>query len=214
MLLKIIKSLIPPIFYIIKEKLNEKFDDENVLFMGDDKLFKNAAKKINIYGEYGCGKSTKWMLNNTSAKVISVDTSIEWINEVESDNKDNNHRLNLHYVNLGTIGRWGLPNNYSMSEYFNIYTDYIWQQNQKPSLVLIDGRFRVCCFLTSLKYANEGTKIIFDDYTDRPHYHFVEKYVSREIEDGRQCLFIVPKKSEIDLYELEKDINNFRYVMD
>ena len=30
--------------------------------------------------------------------------------------------------------------------------------------VLVDGRFRVCCFLTSLKNAEQGTRIIFDDY--------------------------------------------------
>ena len=33
-----------------------------------------------------------------------------------------------------------------------------------PDLILIDGRFRVCCFLSSLKYGNVGTKILFDDY--------------------------------------------------
>ena len=29
-------------------------------------------------------------------------------------------------------------------------------------------------FLQALKFAEEGTKILFDDYTDRPHYHFRE----------------------------------------
>ena len=83
-----------------------------------------------------------------------------------------------------------------------------------PKLVLVDGRFRVCCFLTSLKFAKEGTKIIFDDYIDRPYYHFVEKYLPREMECGRQCLFIVPSKSKIDMNELNKDIDSFRNVMD
>ena len=214
MLIKILKSLIPPIFFIIKAKINEKFDDPNVLFEGDDTLFKNSLKKITLYGEYGCGKSTKWVLNNTAAMVVSVDTSSEWVKEVQSDNVDNNHRLEINYVNLGNIGNWGLPIDYSKQDRFSVYTDYIWQQKEKPSVVLIDGRFRVCCFLSSLKFAEEGTKIIFDDYTDRPHYHFVEKYVSREIECGRQCLFVVPEKSKINFDELEEDINLFRYVMD
>ena len=214
MLLKILKSFIPSIFFIIGAKINEKFDNPNVLFLGDDHLFKDSVSGIGCYGEYGCGKSTKWILNNTSAKVISVDTSSEWVEEVKSDNKDNNQRLNIHYVNLGSIGNWGLPIDYSRKENFSTYTDYIWQQKEKPKLVLIDGRFRVCCFLSTLKYAEEGTKIIFDDYVDRPHYHFVEKYLPRNNEDGRQCLFIVPDKSKIDVDELEKDINFFRFVMD
>ena len=80
--------------------------------------------------------------------------------------------------------------------------------------MLIDGRFRVCCFLTSLKFAKEGTKIIFDDYTTRRHYHIVEEHVSRAETCGRQCLFIVPPKSEIDFERLQKDIDAFRNVMD
>ena len=83
-----------------------------------------------------------------------------------------------------------------------------------PKLVLVDGRFRVCCFLTSLKFAEAGTKIIFDDYVNSPHYHFIEKYVSRINQCGRQCLFIVPTKSKIDMNSLNKDIDAFRFVMD
>ena len=90
----------------------------------------------------------------------------------------------------------------------------MWKQKKTPKLVLVDGRFRVCCFLTSLKFAEEGTKIIFDDYTNRPQYHFVEKYVSRFKECGRQSMFVVPSKANIDMDELEKDIVSFRNVMD
>jgi len=31
---------------------------------------------------------------------------------------------------------------------------------------------------------------------------------------GRQCLFIVPPKVNIDMIELDGDIKSFRYVMD
>ena len=44
--------------------------------------------------------------------------------------------------------------------------------------------------------------------------HFIEKYVSRINECGRQCLFIVPSKSKIDIASLNKDIDAFRFVMD
>jgi hypothetical protein len=80
--------------------------------------------------------------------------------------------------------------------------------------VVIDGRFRVCCFLTSLKFADEGPHIILDDYMRRPEYHIVEKYLERVEHCGRQCLTIVPSPQEIDFDSLENDINHFRYVMD
>jgi hypothetical protein len=38
----------------------------------------------------------------------------------------------------------------------------------KPDLVLIDGRFRLACFLHPLLAAAPGTPILFDDYTNRP----------------------------------------------
>lgn len=186
----------------------------SVLFNRDDALFKGVLKNVKIYGEYGCGKSTSWVLQNTTAQVFSVDTSAYWINKVLKDNVKNNARLMIKQVDLGEVGDYGYPVNYNKGVYFNLYTDFLWHQDKKPSAVLIDGRFRVCCFLTSLKFADEGTHIIFDDYMNRPEYHIVEKYVERVEHCGRQCLFIVPSPKEMDLESLEKDINNFRYVMD
>jgi hypothetical protein len=154
------------------------------------------------------------VLNNTTANVIAVDTSSEWVDAVKNDNQRDNGRLNIHHSHLGKVGGWGRPLSYEKNYFFSDYTDYIWKQKNSPEIVLVDGRFRVCCFLTSLKFAEEGTKVFFDDYTNRPHYHFVEKYVSRVKECGRQCMFVVPSKAEIDMAELDKDIASFRNVMD
>ncbi|HMB09033.1 hypothetical protein [Saliniramus sp.] len=183
------------------------------LFHGNDELFKSLAKDANVYGEYGVGKSTVWIVNNTSAKVIAVDTSEKWINKVTKRTKRRKN-IYIHHSDLGDIGFMGRPKNYSRRNFFPDYTNYLWDQEEKPDLILIDGRFRVCCFLTSLKFAEEGAKIIFDDYVNRPHYHVVERYVARTEECGRQALFVVPPKECIDLQELDKDINDFRNVMD
>ena len=209
---KIIKSFIPPIipYFYLKFFSREK----QSLFGGDNFLFKKSIEGIKIYGEYGCGLSSKWILNNTSSKVISVDSSKEWVKKVKKENKKHQSRLIINHVDLGKVGNWGRPISYEKSYKFSDYTDYIWKQQEKPELVLIDGRFRVCCFLTSLKFADPGTKIIFDDYVNRPYYHFIEKYVSRINECGRQCLFIAPSKNQIDIDTLNKDIDAFRYVMD
>ena len=209
---KIIKLLLPPIIPYLYSTIFTKIN--NSLFDGDDLLFKKLVEEINIYGEYGCGLSTKWMLKNTSSKVISVDSSREWVEKVKTKKNLYKSRLIIKHIDLGRVGSYGKPLSYIKSHNFQNYTDFIWEQTVKPKLVLIDGRFRVCCFLTSLKLADAGTKIIFDDYVNRPHYHFVEKYVSRMNECGRQCLFVVPSKSSIDMDSLNKDIDFFRFVMD
>jgi len=209
---KIIRSLIPPIFpYLYAKIFSTK---KNSLFDGDDHLFKKSTVDIKIYGEYGCGQSTTWILRNSSSKVISVDSSEEWVKKVKNKNKNYHSKLIINYIDLGKLGDWGRPKSYINCSNFSDYIEYIWKQSEKPQLVLVDGRFRVCCFLTSLKFAEAGTKIIFDDYVNRPHYHFIEKYVPRIEECGRQCLFVVPPKNDIDMYSLNKDIDAFRFVMD
>lgn len=213
MLVKILKFCVPPIFIIAFRGLRSKLTPSE-LFDGDDALFKNEVREVNVYGEYGCGKSTKWVLSNTSANVIAVETSSKWVSAVKRVNESSHHKLTIHHADLGEVGKWGRPLGYGRLNSFPEYTDFLWKQKELPELVLIDGRFRVCCFLTSLKFAEEGTKILFDDYSNRPQYHFVEKYVSPSKECGRQTMFIVPSKAGIDMVELEKDILSFRNVMD
>tara|TARA_B100000963_G_scaffold340172_1_gene338553 strand:- start:108 stop:767 length:660 start_codon:yes stop_codon:yes gene_type:complete len=219
MLKKLLKLFLPPILikiysYLKNYQKRKYINNPNTLFDGNDSLFKKEIMSSKLYGEYGCGKSTKWVLNNTKCDVISVDTSIEWITDVKNDNPNNNKRLNIHYSDLGDIEGWGRPKNYLKHNKFSDYSNYLWTQKEKPDLVLVDGRFRVFCFLTSLKFANEGTKILFDDYLDRPYYHFVEKYISHIKECGSQSLFVVPSKLSIDMDTLDKDIERFRFVME
>lgn len=196
------------------------FSNANVLFDGDHELFKEVVSGISLYAEYGSGLSTCWVYKNATCDIYSVDTSEDWVNHVAKSlllSEARAHfeeRLKIKFVDLGVVGNWGRPLSYMYCDRFADYTNQIWQQQRKPELVLIDGRFRVCCFLTSLKYGLPGTKILFDDYTNRPHYHFIEKYVQRESTCGRQALFIVPDDSDLDLEELEIDISRFRYVME
>ena len=62
--------------------MEKKSKDEKTLFDGDDFLFKSYLKKCNIYFEYGVGDTTTWVLENTSSRIISVDTDKNWINKI------------------------------------------------------------------------------------------------------------------------------------
>jgi len=88
-----------------------------------------------------------------------------------------------------------------------------WQHGSvKPDLVLIDGRFRVACFLHSLLAAEPGTPILFDDYSNRPHYHLVEESYPIEQTEGRQALFRVP--AELDREVIGRELEGFLMVRD
>ena len=72
-----------------------KFKDEKILFDGDDYLFKKYLKNCNIYFEYGVGDSTIWVLENTSSRIISVDTDKKWINKVDIFKRKTKNRHTL-----------------------------------------------------------------------------------------------------------------------
>ena len=196
MLKKIIKLFLPPIIPIVIERMRTYLTKE-VLFGGHDALFKKAFVKESVYAEYGCGASTIWVANNIDCKIFSVDSSAGWIGQVKKECKS--LKPILHLADVGPVGDWGMPIDYEKSDNFTDYTDWIWTDNKKPNIILIDGRFRVCCFLTCLINGEKGTKIFFDDYTNRPMYHFVEKFLKPTETCGRQALFVIPERELLDI---------------
>ena len=179
-------------------------------FSGDGAMFERIVSKSRVYGEYGVGESTNWVYDNTDAKMIAVDSSPEWAATV-CEGKDRD-RLQLERVDLGVLGKWGRPRDYSKRENFPVYVESIWSRKERPDTVLVDGRLRVCCFLTSLLRADPDTVIIFDDYTPRGHYHIVEEVLKPEESCGRQAMFRVP--TEFDRSKAASMAEQFSLVMD
>ena len=177
---------------------NNKLKTNNILFENNDTLFKKYLMKSYVFAEYGCGQSTYWVLKNTTAQILSVDTSIDWIKTIKQSKVYDEQKIKLKYIDVGKVENWGFPIDYSKRDSFIDYTNWVWKQNLIPDTVLIDGRFRVCCFFTCLKFAKEGTIIIFDDYFDRPYYHIVEKYLKVHQKCGRQAIFIIFNNESFD----------------
>ncbi len=121
-------------------------------------------------------------------------------------------RIQIDWIDLGVVGDWGTPISYKKREFIINYLESIWMKNNKPELILIDGRFRVACFLYSLLKAFPGSKIIFDDYRNRPHYQVVEEFIKPTELYGNQALFIVTENLSIN--KIEKSISKFLYVLD
>jgi len=175
----------------IPEQLTKKISHTS-LFDGSDGLFKELIKNINVYFEYGCGKSTEYVYKYTSAKIFSVDTSEFWANKIlQLNSLKNSDRLNIRYIDVGEIGDWGTPLTFEKRLNFKSYAENLFNNSINPDLILIDGRFRILCFLTSLKLAPVSTKILFDDYTNRKLYHVVEEIIKPIEICGRQALFEV-----------------------
>jgi len=78
--------------------------------------------------------------------------------------------------------------------------------------VLIDGRFRVACFLCTVMHTSPDTVIIFDDYADRPPDHVVEEVIAPVEVNERQAEFVSP---HADLTTPAAELpEKFEFVMD
>ncbi len=183
------------------------------LFGGDDQLFRQLASDCRHYGEYGCGRSTTWMAKATPAEIVSVDTSREWLQRVEAELGEPAGRVQLVHVDLGELADWGNPVSYEQRHRIGDYLAAPWKNRAgQPDLVLIDGRFRVACFLYTLLQAKPGTRVLFDDYRERMKYHVAAEFCPVAQWCGRQALFFVP--AEIERERIEEELIRFSYVMD
>ena len=183
------------------------------LFDGHGAMFLSLLDGVERYGEYGMGQSTLAVAHRTSARIRAVDTAQVWRDHVwaELDNAQRD-RAQLVHVDLGEVGNWGFPKSYHHREKFPQYFEGPWKDGFDPQLVLIDGRFRVACFLTSLLRAKPGTCLLFDDYTERAYYHVVEEFLRPRQRTERQAVFEVP--AAVDREAIRTMLTQFAYVMD
>lgn len=174
-----------------------KIIEEYELFDGDDSLFKRLIPDVKTYFEYGTGKSTQFVYKHYSADIYCVDTSREWADSVRKIIEDGKEQiLNIQWIDVGQVAAWGVPTTDEYEFNFLKYAESLWTLKVEPDLILIDGRFRVLCFLMCLRNARPGTPILFDDYVDRQGYHVVEQFARRIETCGRQVLFEVGKLSK------------------
>jgi hypothetical protein len=173
------------------------------LFDGHDDLFLAALDGVRVYGEYGLGASTLWVDAHTSAQIIAVETDADWLDRTRTALTRDGH--DLRHVDVGPVAKWGKPRTYRKRRNFIDYIEGPWRGPSRPEAVLIDGRFRVACFLTSLMTADPGTPIIFDDYVGRRTYHLVEEVCASEARNDRQAVFIVPDRRDMPAIRALRD---------
>lgn len=189
-------------------EINELLFSENWL------LFRREVQSAKRYAEWGSGLSTFYAANQDSVvKVVTVETDPLWASRMLENRCNSSNKIEVKHVDLGPVGRWGRPESYSKIHKVKNYSEAPFTGGFSPDLVLVDGRFRVHCFLKALLKSKRGTVIIFDDYVDRPWYHIVEEFILPTEISGRQALFEVKTKL-IDHWKIRKLSNRFMYVMD
>lgn len=153
--------------------------------------------------EYGSGGSTFLALEQGVEFIFSVESDARWASRIESALAAHHApgRFHIHHADIGPTGNWGLPKGNSAARRFPAYAagPYDHPQFRHPDLILVDGRFRTACFITAMLRCTRPVRLLFDDYSDRPHYHWVEDFFTPSAHAGRMALFeITPRALPVD----------------
>ena len=208
--------------YYIRNKNNVKNDNDFIWAMteNEQKLFREYIFNAKIYMEFGSGGSTITALKDSKGKIYSVESSNDWIKTMRKKYEvikkaEDSGRLNLIYADIGKTGKWGTPimadNENDADRFFN-YSHRIFEKYPEikfADVVLIDGRFRVASFLSTLLNNDVNTIYMFHDFWNRPKYHIVKKFVN--IIDGIDTLMVCKKDPASSNDEIKKEYENYKY---
>lgn len=161
--------------------------------------------QANLIVEYGSGGST-FVAAAKNKTVITVESSQEWLMALMASYKEkrissetfNGKRLNGEimplWADIGKTEAWGYPAGEdgwkTWSKYPTLPWDFSREHKLHPDTVLIDGRFRVACFISTCVRIERPVTLIFDDFVERSQYHSVTNIVQpREIIGDRMAIF-------------------------
>jgi len=147
--------------------------------------------------EYGSGGSTVLASEMTGKTVYSVESDPDWYRMMQRyfDHAGTTSEVVLHHANIGRVGKWGRPKTDDKWARYHRYPNSVWDLDgfTAPDLVLVDGRFRPACVMTTLLRTEKPVTLLFDDYVGRKQYRRVERFVEPVEIRGRMARFdIVP----------------------
>ncbi len=177
------------------------------------KLLCSVLDCTKTYVEFGSGGSTCLSASIVEKVVFSVDSSQEWLDKVAYNCQDdtNKAKLRLIYADIGPTVSWGWPENPSQRDRWPNYHEKIWTDpaSRDADTYLVDGRFRMACFMQSIIHGRPDSVILIHDFLSRPEYDSVH-LVAREIaRAGELSAFI--RKSDYNTAEVERLLELHRF---
>lgn len=158
-----------------------------------------AYSAAGVVLEYGSGGSTFLALDRGADLVMTVESDRAWSEQIGAALGDRfaAGRFVVHHADIGPTLSWGRPAGTAACRRFHLYATGIWDHPRfrHPDVVLIDGRFRVACFLATMIRCTRPVTVLFDDYIDRASYHWIEELFPPDGMIGRMARFAVHPKA-------------------
>lgn len=134
--------------------------------------------------EFGCGGSTVAAATAIRGRLVSIDSSPEWLATVRQAlaTAEVTADVALRHVDIGPVGEAGYPAGVSRQADWARYHSDVWAEEPAEAfdLFFVDGRFRVACFLQCVLRGRADAVILFHDYAPRSGYHVVSPF-AREV---------------------------------
>lgn len=137
-------------------------------------LFTGFVGCARRYVEFGSGASTVLAAGLVKEEVIAFDSSQAWLDRVAEACRARRTRLSprLAFIDIGETAEWGFPEDQKARARWPAYHANMWDDPSvaQGDLYLIDGRFRLACFVQVMLHASDKPFVAFHDYASREHY--------------------------------------------
>jgi hypothetical protein len=176
-------------------------------------LFTGVIRCSSDYLEFGSGGSTYYACCSVSRSVVSIDSLQEWIDNVNKRCSSSEVKIKprLVFVDIGITKELGYPSGTEHKSKWPHYHSMIWSSVDANifDVILVDGRFRVACFLQALLRCDSRVLIMIHDFSDRPYYHVVHEFAHEIAKVERLSVF--QRKRDFSVGRANACLDRFRF---
>ena len=157
-------------------------------------FLREAYREARVILEYGTGGSTMMAARMGAGKyVLGVESDRDWARSLRAALARDlpGALVTVLHVDIGPTGAWGRPLDDRHWHRYHAYPNAIWDAPffRQPDVVLVDGRFRTACLLTTALRTTRPVRVLFDDYATREKYRLVERVLRPVRLVGRMAEF-------------------------
>ncbi|GHC30442.1 tetratricopeptide repeat protein [Aidingimonas halophila] len=166
-------------------------------------LFHWMLRDSRTYFEFGSGGSTVWAAEQ-GLTVYGVESDSTWVNGLSRKLGD---ACQISVVDIGPTKEWGYPVSLYKKDKFPGYSLAIHEYKEAFDLILVDGRFRVACILSSIRHILENhddpskARIFVHDFWNRNSYHVALEFL--EIVDRVQTAAVFKVAEDVDIEQVQ-----------
>ena len=181
-------------------------------------VLKNVLSNAKNYLEFGSGKSTELAITFENIETIdSIESDADFLKSVIHQNPEiaphiESGRVRTHYVDIGKIKEWGIPEGTEKQENWPNYAKIIHSLELNHDTILVDGRFRISCVLEIVAKQYSPCVIVVHDFWLRNEYHGVLNFLNILVSADTMGVF-VPRQN-IDFQLLKKYQEKYLYYVD